>query len=51
MAVRTAALMGCRLREIEGLLKTDVDAGRMVLRLQQTKTGKSIRPIGAAPWL
>jgi integrase len=48
MAVRTAALTGCRLREIEGLLKADVDATRMVLRLQQTKTGKSVRPIGAA---
>jgi len=48
MAVRTAALTGCRLREIEGLLKADVDAARMVLRLQKTKTGKSIRPIGAA---
>jgi integrase len=48
MAVRGAALTGCRLREIEGLLKADVDPVRMVLRLQQTKTGKSIRPIGAA---
>jgi integrase len=48
MAVRTAALTGCRLREIEGLLKADVDAARMVLRLQQTKTGKNIWPIGAA---
>jgi integrase len=48
MAVRTAALTGCRLREIEGLLKADVDSARMVLRLQKTKTGKSIRPIGAA---
>jgi integrase len=48
MAVRTAALTGCRLREIEGLLKADVDPTRMVLRLQQTKTGKSVRPIGAA---
>src|SRR5262245_32003313 len=48
MAVRAAALTGCRLREIEGLLKADVDAARMVLRLQQTKTGKSVRPIGAA---
>jgi Site-specific recombinase XerD len=46
MAVRIAALTGCRLREIEGLLKVDVDPARMVLRLQQTKTGKSIRPIG-----
>jgi integrase len=48
LAVRAAALTGCRLREIEGLLKADVDAARMVLRLQKTKTGKSIRPIGAA---
>jgi integrase len=48
LAVRLAALTGCRLREVEGLLKTDVDAARMVLRLQQTKTGKSVRPIGAA---
>jgi integrase len=48
MAVRTAALTGCRLREVEGLLKADVDAARMVFRLQQTKTGKNIRPIGDA---
>jgi integrase len=48
MAVRAAALTGARLREIEGLLKADVDAAHMVLRLQQTKTGKSIRPIGSA---
>jgi hypothetical protein len=31
----------CRLREIERLLKADADAGRMVLRLQQTKKGKT----------
>ena len=48
LAVRAAALTGARLREIEGLLKADVDAARMVLRLQETKTGKSIRPIGSA---
>ena len=48
LAVRAAALTGAAFREIEGLLKTDVDPARMVLRLQQTKTGKSIRPIGAA---
>ena len=48
MAVRAATLTGCRLREVEGLLKADVDATRMVLRLQHTKTGKSIRPIGTA---
>ncbi|WP_407166589.1 tyrosine-type recombinase/integrase [Bradyrhizobium sp. ORS 111] len=48
LAVRAAALTGARLREIEGLLKADVDAVRMVLRLQETKTGKSVRPVGAA---
>jgi integrase len=48
LAVRAAALMGGRLREVEGLLKTDVDPVRMVLRFQTTKTGKNVRPIGSA---
>jgi integrase len=48
LAIRAAALTGARLREIEGLLKADVDPTRMVLRLRETKTGRSIRPIGAA---
>lgn len=45
-AVRLAALTGCRLEEVEGLLKADVDSSAMALRLRQTKTGESVRPIG-----
>ncbi|KZD25513.1 tyrosine-type recombinase/integrase [Tardiphaga robiniae] len=48
MASKAAALTGCRLDEIEGLLKTQVDAVGMALRLGDTKTGKSIRPVGSA---
>ncbi|WP_213771965.1 integrase family protein [Bradyrhizobium sp. dw_78] len=48
MASKTAALTGCRLDEIEGLLKTEVDPAGMALRLGDTKTGKSIRPVGSA---
>lgn len=47
LASRAAALTGCRLDEIEGLLKTEVDAEGMALRLGKTKTGKSIRPVGS----
>ena len=48
LASRAATLTGCRLDEIEGLLKTEVDSVGMALRLGDTKTGKSIRPVGAA---
>jgi integrase len=48
MASKAAALTGCRLDEIEGLLKTEVDTAGMALRLGDTKTGKSIRPVGSA---
>lgn len=48
LASRAAALTGCRLDEIEGLLKTEVDSVGMALRLGDTKTGKSIRPVGSA---
>ncbi|OQW61513.1 MAG: integrase [Proteobacteria bacterium SG_bin9] len=48
LAIRAAALTGCRLDEIEGLLKADVDAANSALRLGDTKTGKSVRPIGSA---
>ena len=48
LAARAAALTGCRLDEIEGLLKTEIDRAGSALRLGSTKTGKSIRPIGAA---
>ena len=48
LASRAATLTGCRLDEIEGLLKTEVDTVGMALRLGETKTGKSIRPVGSA---
>jgi integrase len=48
LASRAAALTGCRLDEIEGLLKAEVDESGMALRLGDTKTGKSIRPVGSA---
>jgi integrase len=45
---RVLALTGCRRNEIEGLLKTEIDWTASALRLGNTKTGKSIRPIGDA---
>jgi integrase len=48
LASRAATLTGCRLDEVEGLLKTEVDSVGMALRLGDTKTGKSIRPVGSA---
>jgi integrase len=48
LASRTAAMTGCRLDEVEGLLKTEVDTVGMALRLGESKTGKSIRPVGSA---
>jgi len=48
LASRAATLTGCRLDEIEGLLKTEVDSVGMALRLGKTKSGKSIRPVGSA---
>ena len=48
LASRAATLTGCRLDEIEGLLKTEVDPVGMALRLGKTKSGKSIRPVGSA---
>ncbi|MEH2576504.1 tyrosine-type recombinase/integrase [Bradyrhizobium sp. AZCC 1708] len=48
LAIRAAAMTGCRLDEIEGLLKTEVDQIGMALRLDDSKTGKSIRPVGSA---
>jgi integrase len=48
LASRAATLTGCRLDEIEGLLKTEVDPVGMALRLGKTKGGRSIRPVGSA---
>ncbi|RXT49313.1 tyrosine-type recombinase/integrase [Bradyrhizobium betae] len=46
LASRTSAMTGCRLDELESLLKTEVDPVGMALRLGDSKTGKSIRPVG-----
>jgi integrase len=48
LAARVVALTGCRRNEIEGLLKSEIDWTGSALRLGNTKTGKSIRPIGEA---
>jgi integrase len=48
LASKAATLTGCRLDEIEGLLKTEVDPVGMALRLGDSKTGKNIRPVGSA---
>lgn len=48
LASRVAAMTGCRLDEVEGLLKTEVDPVGMALRLGKTKGGKNIRPVGSA---
>jgi integrase len=45
---RLWALTGCRRDEIAGLRWPEVDAERGLLVLDDTKTGKSIRPLGAA---
>jgi integrase len=47
-AIRLLALTGCRRGEIETLKWDDVDVGGQCLRLSDSKTGKSVRPIGAA---
>jgi integrase len=47
-AVRLLALTGCRRGEIESLKRSEVDLLGQVLRLGDSKTGKSIRPIGRA---
>lgn len=46
--VRLWALTGCRRDEIAGLRWSEVDLGDGLLRLDHTKTGRSIRPLGAA---
>jgi integrase len=47
LIAQALALTGCRLGEIEGLKKTEIDTVNSALRLGSTKTGKSIRPIGS----
>jgi integrase len=48
LIAQALALTGCRLGEIEGLKKTEIDTANSALRLGSTKTGESIRPIGSA---
>ena len=45
---RLWALTGCRRDEIAGLKWSEVDFERGLLILDDTKTGKSVRPLGAA---
>jgi len=47
-AVRLLTLTGCRRGEIERLRWTEVDLPGQCLRLVDSKTGKSIRPLGGA---
>lgn len=47
-AVRVIALTGCRVSEVLSLTWDAVDADARCLRLADTKTGKQIRPCGAA---
>jgi integrase len=48
LAIRAIALTGCRRGEITGLRKNKVDLAGQTLRLADTKTGESVRPIGKA---
>jgi integrase len=45
---RLWALTGCRRDEIAGLKWSEVDFERSLLVLHESKTGKSIRPLGLA---
>jgi len=45
---RLIALTGCRRGELERLRRREVDLTGRMLRLGDTKTGESIRPLGAA---
>jgi integrase len=47
-AIRLIALTGCRRGEIQELRKAEVDLAGHALRLGDTKTGYSVRPIGLA---
>lgn len=47
MIMRLLAFTGCRSGEIEGLKWSEVDLDAQVIRLADSKTGKSIRPLGA----
>ncbi|MBS1166443.1 MAG: integrase [Proteobacteria bacterium] len=46
--LRLLALTGCRLGEVENLKWSEVDFDDSLLRLEDTKTGRSVRPLGDA---
>lgn len=46
--IRLLALSGCRLGEVVRLRWTEVDVAGSCLRLEDTKEGASVRPLGAA---
>lgn len=46
-ALKLAALTGCRIGEIENLKWSEVDLANRLLTLEDSKTGKSIRPLGS----
>lgn len=45
-ALKLAAFTGCRIGEIENLKWSEVDLTNSLLTLEDTKTGKSVRPLG-----
>jgi len=45
-AIRLIALTGCRRGEVEGLRRAEIDFPGRALRLGDTKTGASVRPLG-----
>jgi integrase len=47
-ALRIIALTGLRREEVCGLRWAEIDASGFCLRLERTKTGRSVRPIGSA---
>lgn len=48
-AIRLLALTGCRASEVAGLERNECDLRGKCLRLTDSKTGASIRPLGEAP--
>src|SRR4051794_30139965 len=48
LAIRAIALTGCRRSEITSLRRTEVDTAGQALRLADSKTGESVRPVGKA---
>ncbi len=47
-SIRLLALTGCRRGEVEALRWSEVDLPGCCLRLKDTKTGESLRPLGSA---